>query len=175
MSGTWPSRLRSGVTASRSLPPPWTALEDTISDGAVPVHRLPTTAQRLPQLYMDPERPHAMPIMDPRFRAGIRRLLATGGFDVLHAHDWSVNSVVGPARRAGVPVVSDPTRLQPHLCYETIDARGRGMPGSGAAGLPSLCVLQARTRGWAQRDPRQLLSPAAPARGGLPPSCQSAQ
>ena len=78
---------------------------DTISDGVVPVHRLPTAAQRLPQLYSDPERPHAMPIVDPTFRAGIKRLLATGGFDVLHAHDWSINSAVGPARRAGVPVV----------------------------------------------------------------------
>ena len=33
------------------------------------------------------------------------QLLAGGRFDIVHAHDWSVRSVFGPARRAGVPVV----------------------------------------------------------------------
>ena len=77
----------------------------TILDGAVPVHRLLTAAQYLPHLYSDPGRPHAMPIVDPRFRAGIRRLLGTGSFDLLHAHDWTVNSAIGPARSLGVPLV----------------------------------------------------------------------
>ena len=74
-------------------------------DGAVPLHRVRTTAQRLPQLYSDSVRPHAMPIMDPGFRSAIARLLRAGRFDIVHAHDWSVGSVIGPARRAGVPVV----------------------------------------------------------------------
>jgi glycosyltransferase involved in cell wall biosynthesis len=81
----------------------------TILDGPVPVHRLATTAQavarRVPGVYSDPERPHAAPTVDPRLRAGIGRLLAEGPFDVLHAHDWAVNSALGPARRSGVPVV----------------------------------------------------------------------
>jgi glycosyltransferase involved in cell wall biosynthesis len=32
-------------------------------------------------------------------------LLAAGRHDVVHAHDWIVQSALGPARRAGVPVV----------------------------------------------------------------------
>ncbi len=74
-------------------------------DGPVRVHRLRTAAQHLPGMYSDPGRPHALPTVDPQFRAGIRRLLLTQGFDVVHAHDWSVNSVIGPARRAGTPLV----------------------------------------------------------------------
>jgi glycogen(starch) synthase len=77
----------------------------TTVDGAVPVHRIRTTAQRLPQLYSDSGRPHAMPIVDPGFRSAIGRLLAAGRFEILHAHDWSVGSAIGPARRSGIPVV----------------------------------------------------------------------
>ena len=46
-----------------------------------------------------------MPIVDPGFRSAIGRLLAAGRFDILHAHDWSIGSAIGPARRSGVPVV----------------------------------------------------------------------
>ncbi len=77
----------------------------TTLDGAVPVHRVRTTAQRLPRLYADSARPHAMPIVDPGFRSAIGRLLAAGRFDILHAHDWSISSALGPARHTGVPVV----------------------------------------------------------------------
>ena len=79
--------------------------EGTVLDGAVPVHRIRAAAQFLPKLFSDPERPHAMPIIDPKFRAGIGRLLQGGRFDVLHAHDWSINSAFGPARRWKTPVV----------------------------------------------------------------------
>lgn len=78
---------------------------ETTLDGAVPLHHIRTTAQRLPRLYADPARPHAMPIMDPGFRSAIARLLADGKFEIVHAHDWSVGSAIGPARHAGVPVV----------------------------------------------------------------------
>ena len=77
----------------------------TTLDGSVSVHRIRTTAQRVPQLYGDSARPHAMPIVDPGFRNAIGRLLAAGRFDIVHAHDWSVGSAIGPARRSGVPVV----------------------------------------------------------------------
>jgi glycosyltransferase involved in cell wall biosynthesis len=74
-------------------------------DGDLRVHRIRTTAQHLPQLYSDPVRPHAMPIVDPGFRRAIGELLGSGKFDVLHAHDWSISSAIGPAHRAGVPLV----------------------------------------------------------------------
>ena len=77
----------------------------TSVDGRLRVHRIRTTAQHLPQLYSDPARPHAMPIVDPGLRSAIGELLGAGAFDILHAHDWSVGSAIGPARRAGVPLV----------------------------------------------------------------------
>jgi glycosyltransferase involved in cell wall biosynthesis len=77
----------------------------TTLDGALPVHHIRTTAQRLPRVYAESDRPHAMPIMDPGFRSAITRLLDTGKFEIVHAHDWSVASVIGPAHHAGVPVV----------------------------------------------------------------------
>jgi len=85
--------------------------EGTTLDGTLPIHSVRTTAQRLPLLYTDSVRPHAMPIMDPGFRRAIARLLGDGKFDIVHAHDWSVASVIGPARHAGVPVV-----LTQHEC-----------------------------------------------------------
>jgi glycosyltransferase involved in cell wall biosynthesis len=79
--------------------------ERTTLDGTLPIHSVRTTAQRLPLLYTDSVRPHAMPIVDPGFRRAIARLLGDGKFDIVHAHDWSVASVIGPARHTGVPVV----------------------------------------------------------------------
>ena len=89
--------------------------EGTTLDGPVPVHRLRSTAQRTTRVYSDPDRPHAMPLADPRLRAGILRILTGGPFDVLHAHDWSVNSALGPARRSGTPVVLTQHDYS-HLC-----------------------------------------------------------
>ena len=116
--------------------------EQTIRDGAVPVHQLRTTAQRLPQLYSDPGRPHAMPIVDPRFRSGIRRLLAAGDFDVLHAHDWSVTSSIGPARRSGVPVIVTQHEYS-HVCATKRLMRGEDVcPGPA----PLACIACASSK-----------------------------
>ena len=79
--------------------PPGTAL-----DGAVRLHRVQTSAQHLlPRLYSEASRPHAMPIADPAFRSAVAAAAAPGRFEVVHAHDWSVSSVVGPAGRRGCP------------------------------------------------------------------------
>ncbi len=77
----------------------------TARDDVVTLHRVRTTAQRLPVPYSDAARPHAMPVPDPAFRSAIGRLLAEGDFDIVHAHDWSVSSALGPAAKADVPVV----------------------------------------------------------------------
>jgi glycogen synthase len=77
----------------------------TSDDGEVKVHRLQSSAQRFPRIYSETERPHATPVADPRLRAQIRELVSSRGFDVLHAHDWIVNSVLGAAGRSGPPVV----------------------------------------------------------------------
>ena len=63
--------------------------------------RVRTAASRLPFLYSDPTRPHALPVPDPLVSRAIRHQLAEGRFDVVHAHNWIVNSALGPAARAG--------------------------------------------------------------------------
>lgn len=77
---------------------------ETESEG-VRLVRVRTTASRLPVLYSDRTRPHALPLPDPAVSRAIRRELATGRFDVVHAHNWIVNSALGPAAQSGVPLV----------------------------------------------------------------------
>ncbi len=71
----------------------------------VRVVRVRTTASRLPVLYSDPSRPHALPLPDPEVSRAIAAELERGRIQVVHAHNWIVNSALGPADKAGVPVV----------------------------------------------------------------------
>ena len=108
----------------------------TTTDGSVTVHRLATTAQRVPHIYEAPDRPHAPPLPDPELRAGITRLLSGRRFDVAHAHDWMVNSLIGPARRTRTPVVST-LHDYSHVCATKRMMRGdRVCAGPG----PVACV-----------------------------------
>ncbi len=126
--GTGPSRRgrhhrggRSGRYVSRRRPP-------------CPSHQddCPTSAQ----LYSDPVRPHAMPIVDPGFRRAIGELLGSGKFDVLHAHDWSISSAIGPAHRAGVPLVLTQHDYS-HVCATKRMMRGDAVcPGP----TPTACL-----------------------------------
>jgi glycogen(starch) synthase len=77
---------------------------ESVSDG-VRIVRVRTAASRFPMLYSDPGRPHALPLPDPEVTKAIREVLAGNRFDVVHAHNWIVNSALGPAARAGVPLV----------------------------------------------------------------------
>jgi glycogen synthase len=114
----------------------------TTLDGAVPVHRIQTSAQRLHRLHSDSERPHSMPVADPGFRSAIARLLAANRFDIVHAHDWSVASVVGPAHRAGAPVVLTQHDYS-HVCATKRMMRGDEVcPGPE----PIACVRCASSR-----------------------------
>ncbi len=76
----------------------------TTADG-MRVVRVRTTASRLPVLYSDRSRPHALPLPDPAVSRAIRRELTSARFDIAHAHNWIVNSALGPTARAGVPLV----------------------------------------------------------------------
>ena len=75
------------------------------SSGGVRIVRVSSATSRLPFLYSDPAQPHVLPVPDPLVSRAIRHELATGRFDVVHAHNWIVNSALGPALSAGVPVV----------------------------------------------------------------------
>jgi glycogen synthase len=77
---------------------------ESIVDG-VRIVRVSTGASRLPMIYSDPARPNALPLPDPLVSRAIRNELSRNRFDVIHAHNWIVNSALGPATRARVPLV----------------------------------------------------------------------
>jgi glycosyltransferase involved in cell wall biosynthesis len=71
----------------------------------VRIVRVRTAASHLPILYSESARPYALPLPDPLVSRAIRHELSRGRFDVVHAHNWIVNSALGPAARAQVPLV----------------------------------------------------------------------
>jgi glycosyltransferase involved in cell wall biosynthesis len=76
----------------------------SVVDG-VRVVRVGTAASRVPVLYSDASRPHALPVPDPAVSRAIAEELVRGRIEVVHAHNWIVNSALSPAAKAGVPVV----------------------------------------------------------------------
>jgi glycogen synthase len=77
---------------------------ESLSEG-VRIVRVSSGASRLPMIYSDPKRPNALPLPDPLVSRAIRNELSRNRFDVVHAHNWIVNSALGPTARAGVPLV----------------------------------------------------------------------
>lgn len=77
---------------------------ESVAEG-VRIVRVTTAASRLPMIYSDPGRPNALPLPDPRVSRAIRNELSRNHFDVIHAHNWIVNSALGAATRARVPLV----------------------------------------------------------------------
>jgi glycosyltransferase involved in cell wall biosynthesis len=61
---------------------------ETELDGAVRVHRLRGTLQRLSGLYADSERRHAPPFPDPELVLALKQLVAKERPDIVHAHNW---------------------------------------------------------------------------------------
>ena len=77
---------------------------DGVAAEDVRVHRLRSSAQRVPGLYAERERPHAIPAPDPEVVFALRRIVARDRPHVVHAHDWLVYSYL-PLRRLGGPPV----------------------------------------------------------------------
>ncbi len=103
--------------------------ERTVLDRDVEVHYVHPASHRLPWLYSDRNHPHAMPISDPAMSKAIGDALASGRFDVVHAHDWIVNSALRPARRARVPIVLT-LHDYSHVCAQKrLMTRGAICPG----------------------------------------------
>jgi glycogen(starch) synthase len=74
-------------------------------DGVV-VHRLALALSRIPGAFAAPGRVFFPTISDPVFGLAFSRLLGEVRPDVVHGHGWSTYSIMGPARRAGIPVVN---------------------------------------------------------------------
>lgn len=72
----------------------------------VAIHRLPMTLARVPGAHAVPGRHFFPPLPDPAFSRALARLLARFRPDIVHVHGWVLYSVLGPARKAGVPVVA---------------------------------------------------------------------
>jgi len=101
----------------------------TVLDQNVQVHYVHPSSQRLPWLYSDRDHPHAMPIADPATSRAIGDALASGRFDVVHAHNWIVNSALRPARQARVPIVLT-LHDYSHVCaVKRLMSRGAICPG----------------------------------------------
>jgi glycosyltransferase involved in cell wall biosynthesis/O-antigen/teichoic acid export membrane protein len=74
-------------------------------DGVL-VHRLPMAMASVPGAYADRNRLFFPPVPDPVFARSFADLIRTFKPDVIHAHGWVLYSVLGAAKRAGVPVVA---------------------------------------------------------------------
>lgn len=97
---------------------------ETMSEG-VRLVRVRTAASRLSALYSDPSRLHALPLPDPLVSRAIRNELSAKRFDVVHAHNWIVNSALGPASSARVPLVMT-LHDYSHICVtKRLMERGR--------------------------------------------------
>ncbi|MFZ0161843.1 MAG: glycosyltransferase family 4 protein [Kineosporiaceae bacterium] len=129
--------------------------EREVLPSGVTVHRLPSTAMRLPGLYRDSNRPHHPPVPDPLVVRALRPVVAAHRPDVVHAHNWIVNSALalrsGPfARRshsADSPGARRPFGLvltlhdYSHVCATKRMMRdGRPCPGPSPRRCPA-CVL----------------------------------
>lgn len=78
--------------------------DTTVSDG-VRIIRVPSIAYVVPGLSRESSRPFALPMSDPLVRRAIDRELSRAPYDVIHAHNWIVNSALGPAAKRRVPIV----------------------------------------------------------------------
>jgi glycosyltransferase involved in cell wall biosynthesis len=74
-------------------------------DGAVRVHRLRGTLQRLSGIHADSERRHAPPFPDPELAMALKRLVAQEKPDIVHAHNWIYASFLPVKPLSGAPLV----------------------------------------------------------------------
>src|SRR5260370_3263851 len=75
-------------------------------DGAVVVHRLEGTTQRLPFLYKQAGRPFHPPLPDPLLTRRLGRLVTHLQPDVVHGHSWMMFSALPLRRTAGFAAVA---------------------------------------------------------------------
>jgi glycosyltransferase involved in cell wall biosynthesis len=71
----------------------------------VAVHTVGSIVHRVPAMKLDAERHHAPPLPDPETTLALRRLLRRERPDVVHAHNWLVNSYLPLDRGSGPALV----------------------------------------------------------------------
>jgi glycosyltransferase involved in cell wall biosynthesis len=115
------------------------------ADGAVPIHRLRTSTNRVPGVNRGNGRLHAPPGPDPETLLDLRRVLRAEQPDVVHAHNWIVHSYLPLHRRAGAALV---VSLHDYgLLCATKRLLYRGVPCSGPG--PLKCTLHSASYyGW---------------------------
>jgi glycosyltransferase involved in cell wall biosynthesis len=74
-------------------------------DDGVAVHELRSLSSRLTWLHSDTTRPHALPTPDPALARHFAELADRIEPDVVHAHNWIVNSLLSSKTRRGAPLV----------------------------------------------------------------------
>lgn len=87
-------------------------------DGA-DVHRLPMAMAHVPGAYVDRTHLFFPPVPDPLFARAFGDLVGRFQPDVIHVRGWILYSVLGAARRAGVPVVAS-AHDHSHVCATKI-------------------------------------------------------
>ena len=76
-----------------------------VVDEGVTVHVLDNVGVHVPSLYPTADRPLALPIPDPLASRGLARVVAQVQPDVVHAHNWLINSYVPLAGARKLPLV----------------------------------------------------------------------
>jgi glycosyltransferase involved in cell wall biosynthesis len=79
--------------------------QPSVSDPGVTVHALPNVGVRFPSLYPTADRPLALPAPDPLVSRALSGLVASVRPDVVHAHNWIINSYLPLAAARRLPLV----------------------------------------------------------------------
>ena len=105
------------------------------------VHLLPNLSVKVPALYPTADRPLALPAPDRYVSRGLSRLVAALRRDVVHAHNWIINSYLPLSAARRLPLVyslHDYSHVCPtkRLMFEDAPAPGRGC-GSASPAPPT--------------------------------------
>jgi glycogen synthase len=76
-----------------------------VADPGVTVHTLANLGAKVPALYPTADRPLALPVPDPYVSRGLSRLVGEVRPDVVHAHNWIINSYLPLSAARRLPLV----------------------------------------------------------------------
>jgi glycogen synthase len=135
-----------------------TSAEEQLPSG-VRIYRFETMAMRLPSLYST-DRPHHPPLPDPIATRGLRNIIRRTQPQVVHAHNWAVNSLLPisrPDRNGGRFGVVLTLHDYSHVCATKRMMRD----GAACAGPGPQCLPCATAHYGAAIGPATVLANAA--------------